>query len=160
MLWRMPSDTPDRALDPGVSRGEVPPRRLLVAVLLTGLVLGVLDAVWLGVVSGDLYRDEIGHLLADSFDPVAAAVFYLVYVLGLVHFVVRPGLTRPALGPSLRDAAAFGVVTYATFDLTSMAVMKDFPVTVVLIDITWGAVLCTLTTAVVLTILRRPRIGA
>ena len=158
MLWRMPSDTSARARDPHASRAAVPPRRLLVAVLLTGLVLAAVDAVWLGVVSGDLYRNEIGHLLADSFDPVAAVAFYVVYVLGLVHFVVRPGLGRPTLAPSLRDAAAFGVVTYATFDLTSMAVMEDFPARVVVIDITWGAILCTLTTAIVLTVMRRTRI--
>lgn len=153
MLGRM---SPDAAPQPSPPRvDEVAPRRVGLALVLTGVVLAAVDAVWHGVVSGDLYRNEIGHLLADSVDVGAAVVFYVVYVVGLVHFVVRPGLGRSSLGSSLRDAAVFGVVTYATFDLTSMAVMKDFPATVVVIDIAWGAVLCTLTTAVVLLVLRR-----
>ena len=154
MLGHMPSDTAATSPAPD----EVAPRRIGLALLLTAVVFAVVDAGWLGVVSGDLYRTEIGHLLADSFDPVAAVVFYCVYVVGLVHFVVRPGLTRATLGPSLRDAAVFGVVTYATFDLTAMAVMKDFPAKVAVIDIAWGAVLCTLTTAAVLTVMRRTKI--
>ena len=149
--------SPDAAA-PARPRDEVAPRRIGAALVLTGVVFAAVDAVWLGVVSGDLYRTEIGHLLAPSVNGGAAVVFYLIYVLGLVHFVVRPGLTRATLGPSLRDAAVFGVVTYATFDLTSMAVMKDFPAKVVVIDIVWGAVLCTLTTAVVLLLMRRPTI--
>ena len=132
----------------------VPPRRVGLALVLTAVVLAALDALWLGVVSGDLYRSQIGHLLAESFAPVPAALFYTVYVVGLVHFVVRPGLARPSLGPSLRDAAVFGAVTYATFDLTAMAVMRDFPALVAVVDIAWGVALCTATTAVVLTLLR------
>jgi uncharacterized membrane protein len=133
----------------------VPPRRVWLAVALTAVVLAVLDALWLGVVSGDLYRSQIGHLLAESFALLPAVLFYAIYVGGLVHFVVRPGLSRPSLGPSLRDAAVFGAVTYATFDLTSMAVMRDFPALVAVVDIAWGVTLCTVTTAVVLTLLRR-----
>lgn len=129
--------------------------RVLVAIGLTAVVLGALDAVWLTVGSGALYENRIGHLLADTVNPVAAGVFYVVYVLGLVHFVVRPGLARPSLGPSLRDAAVFGLVTYATFDLTAMAVMRDFPAVVAVVDIAWGAFLCTATTAVVLPVVRR-----
>lgn len=134
---------------------EAPLRRVGIALALTAVVFGALDAVWLTLGSGDLYARMIGHLLAEMVDPVAAGVFYVIYVLGLVHFVVRPGLARASLGPSLRDAFAFGVVTYATFDLTAMAVMRDFPAVVAVVDIAWGASVCTLTTAVVLTVMRR-----
>ncbi len=130
-------------------------RRLALAVALTALVFGVLDGLWLTVVSGDLYQDRIGHLLAESPNAAAAAAFYVVFVLGIVYFVIRPGLDRASLGPSLRDAAAFGLVTYGTFDLTSMAVLKDFPLDVVLIDMAWGTTVCTVTSAVVLSVLRR-----
>ncbi len=135
--------------------GAVP--RLLAATTLTALVLGLLDALWLGVVSRQLYRSQLGDLLADSPNAGAAAAFYVIYVLGILHFVIRPGLERDRLRVSLRDAAAFGVVTYATWDLTSMAVFRDFPLTVVLVDIAWGAVLCTATTAVVLSLVPRER---
>ena len=134
---------------------EVAPRRLALATVFTAVVFGAVDAVWLTLGSGDLYEKMIGHLLAPSAEPGAAGVFYVVYVLGLVHFVIRPGLERPALGPSLRDAVVFGVVTYATFDLTAMAVMRDFPAFVAVIDIAWGAFVCTFTAGVVLTAMRR-----
>ena len=129
--------------------------RLGTLVLLTGAVFGVLDALWLGVVSGSLYEDRIGQLLAEQANVGAAAAFYVVYVLGLVHFVVRPGLGRASLPRALADAAGFGLVTYATFDLTSMAVFRDFPLEVVVVDMAWGALVCTATTAVVLGVLRR-----
>ena len=132
-------------------------RTLGIAVVLTAVVFGVLDALWLGVLSGDLYTSGIGHLLADSQNAGAAAAFYVVYVLGLVHFVVRPGLARESLGRSLADAAAFGLVTYATFDLTSMAVFEDFPLSVVLADLAWGVTVCTVTTAAVLVAVRALR---
>ena len=138
-----------------VSAPTPTPGRLGALVLLTGAVFGVLDALWLGLVSGDLYENRIGHLLADRANVGAAAAFYVVYVLGLVHFVVRPGLGRASLPRALADAAAFGVVTYATFDLTSMAVLRDFPLDVVVVDILWGAVVCTATTAAVLLAGRR-----
>ena len=133
------------------------PRGLALLVLVTGAVFGALDALWLGVLSGGLYDERLGHLLAASPNVAAAAAFYVVYVLGLVHFVVRPGLARDSRARALLDAAAFGVVTYATFDLTAMAVFRDVPLLVVLVDIAWGALVCTATTAVVLALVtRRP----
>ena len=141
----MTTGAPDRARTP---------RQVAGLLGLTALVFGVLDALWLGVVSGDLYEQQIGHLLAERANVGAAAAFYLVYVLGLTHFVVRPSLGRP-LGRSLVDAAAFGLVTYATFDLTMMAVMRDVPLVVVLVDLAWGMAVCTATTAAVVTVLRR-----
>ena len=139
----------------------LPVGRLALVVGLTGAVFGVLDAVWLGVVSAGLYESRIGHLLAESPNVAAAAAFYVVYVLGLVHFVVRPALLRDARLRSLLDAAAFGLVTYATFDLTMMAVMADVPLVVVLADLAWGVTVCTATTGVVLAVLgRRGRVAA
>ncbi|MBR7741798.1 DUF2177 family protein [Phycicoccus sp. BSK3Z-2] len=142
------------ATRPSTDRPRTGPRQVAVVLGLTALVFGVLDALWLGVVSRDLYEQQIGHLLAERANVGAAAAFYVVYVLGLTHFVVRPSLDR-ALGRSLVDAAAFGLVTYATFDLTTMAVMRDVPLVVVLVDLAWGAAVCTATTAAVVTVLRR-----
>lgn len=140
---------------PPPSPEPLAPRRILAATLLSAAGFGVLDALWLTTLSGDLYEQRLAHLLADRVDPVAAGVFYVVYVVGLVHFVVRPGLERRTTGAALRDAAVFGTVTYATFDLTSMAVFRDFPAVVALADIAWGAFICTATTAVVLAAMRR-----
>ncbi len=132
---------------------------LVPVVLVTGAVFGALDALWLGVVSGGFYDERIGHLLAESPNAAAAGAFYVVYVLGLVHFVVRPGLRRSSRRGALLDAAAFGVVTYATFDLTAMAVFRDVPLVVVLVDVAWGALICTVTTVVALAVLARPARG-
>jgi uncharacterized membrane protein len=126
--------------------------RTLLLVVVAGVVIGVLDAIWLTVVAGPFYDAQIGHLLAESPNAGAALAFYVVYVLGLVHFVIRPGLVRGSMTRALANAAAFGVVTYATFDLTSMAVMRDFPLVVVLVDMAWGALLCTLTTGAALAV--------
>lgn len=130
-------------------------RRLLTAAVLSAVVFAVLDAIWLTTGSGTLYDDRIGHLLAERPDFAAAVTFYVVYLLGFVHFVVRPALAVGSVRRGVRDAAAFGVVTYATFDLTSMAVFRDFPLVVVLVDIAWGTVLCTVTAAVALALTLR-----
>lgn len=134
-----------------------PTRLLLTAAALSALVFAVLDAVWLTTGSGTLYDDRIGHLLAEKPNMAAAVAFYVVYLFGFVHFVVRPALAARSVRRGVRDAAAFGVVTYATFDLTSMAVFRDFPLVVVLVDIAWGTVLCTVTAAVALGVTLRRR---
>ncbi len=139
-------------------RPEAPSgRRMLVALGVAAVVFGVLDALWLTLGSGNLYDDRIGHLLADRANPGAAVAFYVVYLLGFLHFVVRPSLVHGRVRRGLLDAAAFGLVTYATFDLTSMAVLRDFPLVVALVDIAWGTVLCTVTAAVVLAVDARRR---
>ncbi|MBM6402345.1 DUF2177 family protein [Phycicoccus sonneratiae] len=129
--------------------------RLVPALLLAAVVFGALDAFWLTVGSGALYDEQIGHLLAESPDAGAAVAFYVVYLLGFTHFVLRPALEARSRTRGLRDAAAFGLVTYATFDLTAMAVFRDVPLVVVLVDLAWGTVLCTVTAAVVLGVLLR-----
>ena len=140
---------PTETAEPGAGR------RLLPGFLLAAVVFGALDAFWLTVGSGALYDERIGHLLAERPNAGAAAAFYVVYLLGFVHFVLRPALASGSLGRGVRDAAAFGAVTYATFDLTSMAVFRDFPLVVVLVDIAWGTVLCTVTATVTLGVLLR-----
>ena len=99
-----------------------------------------LDGLWLGVVAPSFYRAHIGHLMRDEPDLLAAVAFYLLFLWGLQRFVIRPTRAAP-LRATAREAFAFGVVTYATFDLTSVAVLKDFPYTVAAVDMLWGGVL-------------------
>ena len=115
----------------------------LSAYLIAAVTFALIDAVWLGVVANRLYQSELGHLLAETFDPVPAVLFYLLYIVGLIHFAVRPNDADRSLGQRLLDAALFGLVTYATWDLTSAAVFRDFPWTVVVIDLAWGVFVCT-----------------
>lgn len=98
----------------------------------------VLDGVWLGVVASRLYAEALGPLLADPPNLLAAAAFYLLYPVGLVVFTVRPA-ARPIT--ALARGALFGLVAYATYDLTNLATLKGFPLSIALVDMAWGAVI-------------------
>ncbi len=101
--------------------------------------MGVLDFLWLGFIAKQLYRDEIGHLLLDKPNMGAALAFYVIYVVGVIMFVVNPALAKGSLWHALGYGALFGFVAYATYDLTNLATVKGFSLKVVLIDLAWGA---------------------
>jgi uncharacterized membrane protein len=111
--------------------------------LLTIPVFFVVDLLWLGVVARSLYRDSLGHLLAERINWPAAVVFYLIYIVGILVFAVAPGLRDGSIGKTLLLAAGFGFFTYATYDLTNMATLPRWPLKIVIVDIAWGVVLCT-----------------
>lgn len=129
-------------------------RRWWIAFAAAAVAFGALDALWLGVIAKPLYSAGIGHLMAPQPDAVAALAFYVLFLVGLLHFVVKPNANR-GLRERLLDAAFFGLVTYATWDLTSRAVLRDFSWTVVVIDILWGVTASTLTTLAVHGVLQR-----
>lgn len=108
---------------------------------LTALVFFAIDLVWLGVVAAGFYQRHLGHLLRPDVIWGAALLFYLLYIAGLLVFAVLPGLEAGSLVRTLSLAAFFGLVAYATFDLTCLALMRDFPVIVVVVDLIWGTVL-------------------
>ncbi|MBI3513642.1 MAG: DUF2177 family protein [Proteobacteria bacterium] len=114
--------------------------RIAVAYGAALLALGALDGVWLGLIAKDFYRAGLGALMAERVNLWAAAVFYLLYPIGLVIFVVRPALDGAALSGVLWRGALFGLFAYATYDLTNLATLKDFPAKVALVDMAWGAV--------------------
>ena len=110
----------------------------LIAYLAVGLPFGLLDALWLRWAGPKLYRPAIGELLAPSFRPLPAAIFYLAYVAAIVWFAVRPGLAG-GIGSAALNGALLGAIAYAAYDLTNQATMKVWPAHVTLIDIAWGA---------------------
>jgi uncharacterized membrane protein len=111
----------------------------LVAGYLAGLlVLGVLDAVWLGFVARDFYKAGIGHLMAPSVRIAPAAAFYLLFPLGLMIFAVQPALAEASLLRAALLGALFGLFCYATYDLSNFATLRDWPLSVTLVDIAWG----------------------
>ena len=114
---------------------------------LTALVFFAIDLVWIGVVAAGFYQRHIGHLLRPDVLWAPALVFYLLYIAGLLVFAVLPGLEAGALTRTLTLGAFFGLVAYATFDLTCMALLRDFPLVVVVVDLVWGMVLTTLVSA-------------
>lgn len=108
----------------------------------------VIDLVWLGLLARSFYKDHLGHLMRAHVNWPAAMAFYLVFVAGIIVFVVWPAIERESLGYALLLGAFFGLVTYAAYDLTSLAVMEGFPLKIALVDLLWGAVLCTSVSAI------------
>ena len=100
-----------------------------------------IDMVWLGFVARTFYRKHLGFLMAPKPNWLAAIIFYLLFIVGVVVFVVVPGLDDDSLKTTLLRAALFGLITYATYDLTNLATVKDWPVLVTVVDLTWGVVL-------------------
>jgi uncharacterized membrane protein len=109
----------------------------------TLVVMLVLDMLWLGVVAKAIYRDGIGHLMADNPNLAAAVAFYLIYAAGLVIFVVAPYAEESPWGRTLVMGALFGLCAYATYDLSNLATLKNWPVALTLIDLCWGAAIST-----------------
>ncbi len=108
----------------------------------------VFDFFWLTKVSPGFYRAHIGHLLADDPNLWAALAFYVIFIAGLTWFAVLPSAVNYRFSRAFGRGAFFGLVTYATFDLTCQAVLKDWPMIVTIVDLIWGVTLTGLTTAI------------
>jgi uncharacterized membrane protein len=102
----------------------------------------VLDMLWLGVVARGFYQAQLGPLLKPDVNWAAAIAFYLVFLVGLVVLVIGPAIERQSLAQAVLLGALFGLVTYAAYDLTNLATLEGFPVIVAVVDLVWGAVLC------------------
>ncbi len=112
--------------------------------LLTIPVFFAIDLLWLGIIAKNLYQKNLAHLLSPVVNWPAAFVFYFIYIAGILLFAVRPALAEQSLAKAVVWGALFGFFTYATYDLTNLATLKDWPLKVVVIDIAWGTLLCTL----------------
>ncbi len=109
--------------------------------LVTLMAFFAIDIVWLGLIARPFYQKHLGFLLAPHPNWTAAIVFYLLFILGVLVFVVVPGLRADSLKSTLLHAALFGLITYATYDLTNHATVKDWPLVVTVVDLIWGTVL-------------------
>jgi uncharacterized membrane protein len=105
------------------------------------VVFFAIDMVWLGLIARNTYQNQIGHLLKPDVNWTAAIIFYLLFIFGLVFFVINPAVDQGKLSTALIYGALFGLITYATYDLTNLATMKDWPLQITLIDLTWGTFL-------------------
>ena len=115
--------------------------RSVIAYLSTLVVFALLDFVWLGFISKDLYKAEIGGLLLAEPNWTAAALFYLMFMVGIVFFAVLPALDAGSWTRAALHGALFGLFCYATYDLTNLATLRGWSVTIVLADIVWGIVI-------------------
>ncbi len=99
-----------------------------------------IDMVWLGFVASTFYKNQLGHLLGPVNWPVAIS-FYLLFLVGLLIFAIAPALAGRGLMHAILFGALFGFFTYATYDLTNWATLRDWPWQVALVDMLWGTVL-------------------
>lgn len=117
--------------------------RYLAAYVGTALVMVLLDLLWLGVIAKPMYQRGIGHLMADKPNVAVAIFFYMLYAAGIVIFAVSPQSNGASWTTTLTMAALFGFFAYATYDLTNLATLRDWPLGLSMIDIAWGMVLST-----------------
>jgi len=116
-------------------------RQSILLYLLTLAVFFAIDMVWLGAVAKTFYRKHLGYLMAPKVGWPAAILFYLLFIAGLVVFAVRPALAAGTPGKALLLGGFLGLVSYATYDLTNQATVKDWPVVVTVVDLVWGTAL-------------------
>ena len=100
-----------------------------------------MDMVWLGLVAKRFYRSQIGFLMSSNINWAAAIIFYLLFVVGLVLFVIAPAIGKNSWMHALLFGALFGLITYATYDLSNLATIQDWPLLVTIVDLVWGTAL-------------------
>ena len=107
-----------------------------------------IDSLWLGLVAPLFYQAQIGYIMAESPNLLAAGLFYLLFIFGMVVFIVEPGVREGTLMKAVARGALFGLVTYATYDLTNLATLEGWPVLVTVVDLIWGTILSAAVTLV------------
>lgn len=104
-------------------------------------VFFVIDMVWLVLVAKKFYQSQIGFLMRPDINWIAAITFYLLFITGLITFVISPAIEKQSWVNALIFGALFGLITYATYDLTNLATLKNWPLVVTVVDLLWGTVL-------------------
>lgn len=111
------------------------------AYFITLPVFLAIDMIWLTIISRKFYAQQLGYLMKTNVNLVAAGLFYLLFVVGLVVFSVLPALEKSSWSQALLLGALLGLISYATYDLTNLATIKDWPLAVTVVDMVWGTIL-------------------
>jgi uncharacterized membrane protein len=104
-------------------------------------VFFAVDMAWLVLVARSFYKKHLGYIMAPTVNWVPAIIFYLLFIVGILVFVVLPGVKENSLQSTILKALLFGLITYATYDLTNLATINQWPLAVTLVDLIWGMVL-------------------
>ncbi len=113
-----------------------------IALFLTSTVIFfAIDMLWLGFVAKNFYREKLSFIFTGEVNWPAALIFYLIYIVGILYFAILPALNTGNWNLALLNGALLGFLCYATYDLTNMATIKQWPLIVVVVDIIWGTVL-------------------
>ena len=110
--------------------------------LLTLPLFLLIDMIWLVGIAKNFYNKEIGHLMADQANKTAAVIFYAMFIIGIIFFAVRPAIAADSWQIALLYGGLFGFFTYATYDFTNLATLKDWSMKMVFVDVLWGTFLC------------------
>jgi uncharacterized membrane protein len=116
-------------------------KQMLVIYLITLAVFFLIDMIWLGVVAKGFYRRHLGPMLSPKVNWAAAILFYVLFIFGLLVFVIKPALVSGEPLKALFLGALFGLISCATYDLSNLATLKDWPLGVTIVDLIWGSVL-------------------
>jgi uncharacterized membrane protein len=116
-------------------------KSLAIAYVATLVSFLAIDAVWLGLVAGKMYREKLGDLMLPSPNLGIAAIFYLFFAVAIVILAVKPGLDGGSLWVAIGCGALLGLAAYGTYDITNLSTLKNWPASLVVIDMIWGTVL-------------------
>lgn len=112
---------------------------ILKVYLIALVVFVVIEGTWLVVVAKDFYQSELGYIMSASPKILPTVLFALVFIAGLVFFVINPALMKDSWKYALLAGLFFGLVSYSTYDLTNLATLQDWPLKVSVIDLIWGS---------------------
>jgi len=110
---------------------------------LTVPVFFIFDLIWLGVLAKGFYQKNLNALLSPKVNWPAAIIFYLIFIAGILIFAVIPAVVKDSWRHAVLWGALFGFFTYMTYEFTNLALLKNWPLNIVFVDILWGVVLCT-----------------
>jgi len=118
--------------------------KFFIAYFVTALVFLIIDYIWLGYVMKDYFQSQLKHLMAEEVNFSIAALFYLFYAAGIVFLCINPALTEGDWTKALINGAILGFLAYGAYDVTNAATLKDWPIPMSIIDVTWGTALTAL----------------
>lgn len=116
--------------------------RYLKMYIIALIVFFIIDIIWLGFIGKNIYKEKLGFLMREKTNWMAAIIFYIFYIIGLVFFVINPAIEKDSAIYAAVIGAFFGMITYATYDMTNLATLKDWPIFITVMDIIWGTILC------------------
>ena len=133
----------------------MPISRILLTYAVSVPVFFAVDMIWLGVIARGFYRKALEPLLTPNINWTAAIVFYFLFLVGILVFALLPGLKKQSFVYTVSMAALFGFIAYATYDLTNLATLRDWPLLLSMVDMLWGAFLSASTAGVTYLIMTR-----
>ena len=129
--------------------------RIILTYAVSVPVFFTVDMIWLGVIAKGFYRKSLEPLLTPNINWTAAIIFYFLFLVGILVFALLPGMEKRSLGYTLGMAALFGFIAYATYDLTNLATLRDWPLMLSIVDMLWGGFLSASTATITYLIMSR-----